>query len=224
MLNPGMDVDEANNNLNCDICKRSMKNAEDVMAYHKWCENYGHIDKFRFDNFDVKQAFFLHKWPNTDITFPANLCATPKSNKQILLDAKEVVLTQKLQLELIPYASSSFSRFDKNKIGLVFPFVETLFDEIFSHERNYVIFCSRLFVTIFEEYEHKHKGTIKILDDTCPEQIAGSNIKGSCTLVSITYNNKTIKALIANTFPNQALSNAYSLMEKYGAFCYKHYK
>ena len=44
MLNPGIDVNEANKNLKCDICKRSMKNAIDIAAYHKWCANYGHID------------------------------------------------------------------------------------------------------------------------------------------------------------------------------------
>ena len=223
MLNPGMDVDEANNNLKCDICKRSMKNAGDVTAYHKWCENYGHIDKYRFDNFDVKQAFFLHKWPDTGITLPASLCANPKSDKQTLLDAKEAVLTQKLQLELIPYASNSFSNFDKSKIHLLFPFVETLFDEIFSLERNYVIFCSKLFNTIFSEFEKQHKETIKPIGNPSVLSFAGSKLKGSCNKVSITYNNKTIKALIANTFPHQALPNAYKLMEEYGEFCYKNY-
>lgn len=58
MLNPGMDVDEANNSLNCDILKRSMKDAGDIAAYHKWSINYGHEDKLRQDNFDLKQAFF----------------------------------------------------------------------------------------------------------------------------------------------------------------------
>jgi len=223
MLNPGMDVDKANENLKCDICKRSMKNAGDIAAFHKWCENYGHIDRCRLDNFDLKQAFFLHKWPKTDITFPANLCTNSKSNKQILLDAKEAVLTQKLQLELIPYASSSFSRFDKNKIDLVFPFVDTLFDEIFSHDRNYVIFCSRKFEHVLKKYDKKHKGTI-CFKGTYSQQIKSSKITGSCTKIQIHYNNKSLDAMIANTFPHQALPNAYDLMEEYGTFCYKHYK
>lgn len=41
MLNPGMDVDKANGNLKCDICKHSMKNAADIENYHKWCAEYG---------------------------------------------------------------------------------------------------------------------------------------------------------------------------------------
>jgi hypothetical protein len=116
MLNPGMDVDKANNNLNCEICKRSMKNAGDIDNYHKWSINYGLEDKSRQDNFDLKQAFFLKQWVDTGISLPANLCSNSKSDKQTLLDAKEIVLTQKLQLDLIPYASSSFGKFAKDKI------------------------------------------------------------------------------------------------------------
>jgi len=221
MLNPGCDVDEANDNLTCDICKRSMKNAADIDKYHKWCVEYGHIDRNRKDNFDLKQAFFLHQWKDTGISLPKNLSANPK-NDQTLLDAKEAVLTQKLQLELIPYASSSFSFFDKSKIHLVFPFVETMLNEIFSHERNYVIFCSRIFERVLKEYEKKHAGAI-VFKGTCSQQLEGSKITGSCTKIQINYNNKSLDAIIANTFPHQALPNAYDLMEKYGAFCYKKY-
>lgn len=223
MLNPGMDVDKANGNLKCDICKHSMKNAADIENYHKWCAEYGLIDRGRQDNFDLKQAFFLHNWKDTGISLPENLSANPKSDEQTLLDAKEAVLTQKLQLELIPYASSSFSRFNMEKIELVFPFVDTLFDEIFSHDRNYVIFCSRKFEHVLKEYDKKHKGTI-CFKGTYSQQIAGSKINGSCSKICIHYNNKSLNAIIANTFPNQALPNAYDKMEDYGAFCYSVYK
>ena len=224
MLNPGMDVEDANDNLKCDICKRSMKNAGDIVAYHKWSINYGHEDKSRQDNFDLKQAFFLHKWKGTGISLPTNLIANPKSDKQTLLDAKEIVLTQKLQLDLIPYASSSFGKFAKDKISLVFPFVETVFDEIFSHDRKYVIFCSRKFERVFKEYnkDQTYPGTIDFLG-TYSQKIAGSKINGSCSKICIHYNNMSIDAIIANTFPNQALPNAYDKMEEYGAFCYSVY-
>lgn len=223
MLNPGVDVREANDNLKCDICKRSMKNAADIEKYNKWCVEYGHIDRNRQDNFDLKQAFFLHHWENTGISLPKSLCADPKSDEQTLLDAKEAVLTQKLQLELIPYASGSFSSLNKEKINLVFPFVETLLDEIFSYDRRYVIFCSRLFERVLKEYEKKHTGTI-CFKGTYSQQIANSAINGSCTKICIHYNNKSLDAIIANTFPNQALPNAYDKMENYGEFCYNVYK
>jgi hypothetical protein len=220
MLNPGMSVCDANCRLLFDLKQRSMINAADVVNYHKWCENYGHIDKSRLDNFDVKQAFFLHKWLDTDINFPENLCANPKSDKQTLLEAKEAVLTRKLQLELIPYASSSFRKFDRNKVHLVFPFLETILDEIFSQERKYVIFCSRLFDRVFEEYEKIHSGTI-VFWETFSKEIPGSKITGTCIAIKIHHREKTIKAIIANTFPHQALPNAYKLMESYGDYCYE---
>lgn len=222
MLNPGMDVDEANDNLMCDICKRSMKNAADIENYHKWCIEYGHIDRNRLDNFDLKQAFFLHKWKDTGISLPENLCASPKSGKQTLLDAKEAVLTQKLQMDLIPYASSSFSTLNNNLLSQTIPFVETLFDEIFSQDRNYVVFCSKKFEAVFKEYNKVHQGAIGFVA-TESQIIPGSKINGSCSIVLIHHQNKTVKALIANTFPNQALPNAYHLMEKYGDFCYQQY-
>ena len=222
MLNPGMDVDEANDNLMCDICKRSMKNAADIENYHQWCVEYGHIDRSRLDNFDLKQAFFLHNWKDTGISLPENLCASPKSGKQTLLDAKEAVLTQKLQMDLIPYASSSFSTLNNNLLSLTIPFVETLFDEIFSQDRNYVVFCSKKFEAVFKEYNKVHQGAIDFVA-TESQIIPGSKINGSCSIVLIHHQNKTVKALIANTFPNQALPNAYHLMEKYGDFCYQQY-
>lgn len=222
MLNPGMDVEEANDNLKCDICKRSMKNAADIENYHQWCVEYGHIDRSRLDNFDLKQAFFLHNWKDTGISLPENLCASPKSGKQTLLDAKEAVLTQKLQMDLIPYASSSFSTLNNNLLSLTIPFVETLFDEIFSQNRNYVVFCSKKFEAVFKEYNKVHQGAIDFVA-TESQIIPGSNINGSCSIVLIHHQNKTVKALIANTFPNQALPNAYHLMEKYGDFCYQQY-
>ena len=222
MLNPGMDVDEANDNLMCDICKRSMKNAADIENYHQWCVEYGHIDRSRLDNFDLKQAFFLHNWKDTGISLPENLCASPKSGKQTLLDAKEAVLTQKLQMDLIPYASSSFSTLNNNLLSLTIPFVETLFDEIFSQDRNYVVFCSKKFEAVFKEYNKVHQGAIDFVA-TESQIIPGSKINGSCSIVLIHHQNKTVKALIANTFPNQALPNAYHLMEKYGDFCNQQY-
>ena len=222
MLNPGMDVDKANDNLKCDICKRSMKNAADIENYHKWCVEYGHIDRSRLDNFDLKQAFFLHKWKDTGISLPNNLCVNSKNDKDTLLNAKEAVLTQKLQIDLIPYASSSFSAFNKKMLSLTVPFVETLFDEIFSQDRNYVVFCSKKFEAVFKEYNKVHQGAIDFVA-TESQIIPGSKINGSCSIVLIHHQNKTVKALIANTFPNQALPNAYHLMEKYGDFCYQQY-
>ena len=220
MLNPGEDVKKANANLMADMQKRSMKNAGDIVNYHKSSVNYGHRDKGRQDNFDLKQAFFLKKWIDTGISIPVSL--DEKSEKQTKLDAKEIVLTQKLAMDLIPYASSSFSDFTKGMVSLVIPFVETLFEEIFSRDNRYVIFCSKKFKTVFEEYNKKHPGSIKFIREE-QKLIPESNITGTCSIISITYKGKSIRAIIANTFPSQSLPNAFKKMEKYGEFCYNEY-
>jgi hypothetical protein len=220
MLNPGEDVGRANSNLMSDIQKRSMKNAGDIANYHKWCINYGHIVKGIQDNFDLKQAFFLNKWIGTGISLPVGL--DENSDKQTKLDAKEIVLTQKLSMDLIPYASSSFSDVTKGKVSLVIPFVETLFEEIFSRDDRYVIFCAGKFEMVFKEYNKVHPGAIKFLRKE-RKLIPDSKISGSCSIISITYKGKTIRALIANTFSSKALPNAFKKMEQYGEFCYNEY-
>ena len=39
--------------------------------------------------------------------------------------------------------------------------------------------------------------------------------------IMINFNGKTINGIIAHSFPNQALPNAYDKMAKYGQFCYE---
>lgn len=223
MLNPGVDVDVANNNLKCDICKRSMKDAGDIENYHKWSVNYGHEDKERKDNFDLKQAFFLNKWIGTEIALPKGLSVD--SDRQTKQDAKEIVLTQKLQMDLIPYASSRFSAFNKSKLELIVPFVETLFDEIFSREDRYVIFCARLFEDVFNKYNEVHPDSVEMINiQNKWIPFRGKSAPGHCIGLKINHNSKKMKALIANTFPRQDLPGAYDLMESYGEFCYNEYQ
>ena len=221
MLNPGEDVNKANNNLKCELNRRSMKNAADITMYNDWSVNYGHYDKNRHDNFDLKQAFFLREWKNTGISLPQGLCA--QSTKQMLLSAKESVLVQKLQLELIPYASSSFSNFVKGKISSVLPFVETLLDEIFSQEREYIIFCSRKFegvFRVFNEHNKQQNRNINVKSTYHNTQLLGLSKKVSCCILDINYYGQNKKAVIANTFPRQDITNAYEAMAAYGEFCY----
>ena len=223
MLNPGCDVETANHGLMEDMKRRSMNNALDIKQYHEWCINYGHHDKDRQDNFDLKQAFFIRRWKDSGISLPKNLC--PESDEQTKLDAKEIVLTQKLSLELIPYASRTFSAFNPQMIHLLVPYVEALFDEIFSQERKYIIFCSRKFESVFSEYNKQYPSTIQFDRlNVSMGNIGDSDISGTCSVITIHYkNNKPLRAIIANTFPNQALPNAFALMELYGEFCYNEY-
>ena len=223
MLNPGCGVKKANQKLKEDIEKRSMENAGDIENYHRGSKNYSHKDKVkeRQDPFDRKQAFFLHRWENTGITLPD--CFGPECDDETMLRAKEAVLTQKLQLELIPYASRTITKFNHQKIHLLVPYVETLFDEIFSNKRKYVIFCSRRFEDVFKAYNKKHLGTVSFDRSVSFGKLDDSQKSGTCSIITINYKNKSLKAIIANTFADQSLTNAYRLMEMYGELCYKEY-
>ena len=207
MLNPGHDATDANQSLSHELKKRSINNIIDFENYHRSCINYGHDDRHRKDNFDLKQACFLHRWTGTGINLPR---FSYNSELQPLLDAKEIVLTQTLGLELIPYASRSFSKFNLQKIHLLVPFVESLFDEIFSHERDYVIFCSRKYHAVFDAYNKAHPDAVKFdKKNVSMGKIGDSKISASCSLITINFKNKSLKAIIANTFPHQGLPNAY---------------
>lgn len=237
MLNPGEDVVKANANLKRDLCKRGMKNLLDIDAYNEFNAHYGTWDYERQDAFDLKQAFFLRDWPkDTGIGLPQGLCAN--SNPVDKLVAKERVLDDKQQLELIPYASRKFDKFNSGMINRVFPYIDLLLEEIFSADRKYVIFCSAIFEEVFKAYSHTN-GNITFVDGLKlgPQgkpirrkvEISYTNKKGVhkqtscyCTVIELAYKDKKpIRAIIANTFPRQDITNAYEVMAAYGRFCYE---
>lgn len=255
MLNPGNGVENANMELLYELKKRNMSKmlkklscgnacpqvgltnndlTSDIKHYNDFNVNYGDWDRWRMDNFDLKQAFFLRHWKNCGVGLDENnltYIIEKQSSKNAeekaevhkrQLEEKRKVLMEKRQLELVPYASRSFSSINNKKISKIFPYVETLFHEIFSYDREFVIFCSRKFKEVFQAYSgnNNYPGTIDFIDYEEKDNFKGSKLTVSCSVIQINYNNKSIKAIIANTFPNQALPNAYGLMAAYGKFCY----
>lgn len=159
--------------------------------------------------------------------------------QKLKLEEKRKVLMNKQQLELVPYSSRSFRSFagkgeeKKQRIKKLCPYVETLLHEIFSQPREYVIFCSGLFNEVFKVYckESEKKYGVE-LGEECKYLIIGEKLdkktgkkkifSTSCTPITI-FNleeKSSIKAIIANTFPSQALPNAYEKMAEYGKFCH----
>lgn len=246
MLNPGEDVAKANANLKRDLCKRGMKNLLDIDAYNEFNAHYGDWDYNRHDNFDLKQAFFLRDWVNSGVGLSQdNLNYIIKNNKtekkevkeevqKLKLEEKRKVLMNKQQLELIPYASRSFSSFaekgkiKEQRIKKLCPYVETLLHEIFSQpRREYVIFCSGLFNEVFKVYNKENAKKYRVeFGKECkyPDEKTGKEkeFSASCTPITIfnLEDKSSIKAIIANTFPSQALPNAYKKMAEYGKFCH----
>ena len=146
--------------------------------------------------------------------------------------AKRNVLTEKLSLDLIPYASRKFEGVNSKQMELLFPYLETLFHEIFRTKRKYVIFCSAFYDNLFKRYnkyskrENRKREIKTIVDKPLDDDTVFDQKKAYCTPIKIRQkdNGELQNAIIAHTFPNQSLPNAYERMEKYGRFCFKVWK
>ena len=254
MLNPGQDVVLANNPMiTFERIERGKKIGkginlnslnEFISSYMEDSINYGEIDKDRADNFDLKQAAFLKHWDGCGVDFGGFLdddykkLGTSKEDvakKDIInKEAKRNVLMQKLSMDLIPYASRKFDGIDPDQIHLLFPYLETLFHEIFIKERKYVIFCSAFYDNLFKQYNKwkERKWEIEDVDNkkstnTVFDQKNGKKERlAYCTPIIIHQkdNGRKQPAIIAHTFPNQSLPNAYEKMEEYGRFCFDEWK
>jgi hypothetical protein len=244
MLNPGVDSTSHDNPF---VTEETLKK-QGIMtgtiddffnSYKDGSKNYGDIDKDRIDNFDIKQAAFLKAWDESESgvvipkDFPDKIKDLPQKAKESLLKrVKQNVLMQKLQLDLIPYASREFKKVEKEKMHFLFPYIDSLFGEIFSCERKYVMFCSDFFDTLFRMYsdDKEYTGSIEFGDKKDMVLFQKDNKKDRkayCTPIKITYNKgkamTSIHAVIAHTFPNKALPNAYDKMKEYGEFCFNCY-
>lgn len=252
MLNPGQDVALANNPMiTFERIERGKKigmgininSREDfISTYKEDSKYYGDIDEDRPDNFDLKQAAFLKSWDNwnkNNVDFAGFLDddykklgkseEDVKEKEKINKKAKRNVLMEKLSLDLIPYASRKFEGINSEQMHLLFPYLETLFHEIFRKERKYVIFCSAFYNKLFKQYNkwENNKWEIKEhVDEPIPSDEVFENKSAFCTPITIRQidNGKQQNAIIAHTFPNQSLPNAYERMEEYGRFCFDEWK
>ena len=228
-LNPGKDAQKADNEWSEE--KKSFNDystdafVEYLMDQHA---NFGLYDKdkenpgkLRYDEFDVKQAALLTPWKNSGI----GLLENPDwSDRDACIDAKTKVICNKYQLELVPYASSKFA-INPKEIHLFRPHVDVLLDEIFSRPREYVVFASAIFERIFKDYNKAFPGTFDLSKPVVYGDVLkeGGSLRGKCKVITMNYQGKTQKAMIAHTFPSQALCRAFALMQKYGKFCYLEY-
>ena len=192
-----------------------------IENYHNAQRNYA-LKTENADSFDVKQAAFLTPWEDNGIDLPQNPNWDDKETRNI---AAEKVISNKLQLELVPYASAKFD-FSSRNVNLLFPYVDMILDEIFAQERKYIIFASSKFEYIFKHYNKVNPETFDLSNRTKQSDAPlkdGGSLHGQCKVIFINYNGETRPALIAHTFPSQALGRAYELMQKYGEFCYNEY-
>lgn len=227
--------------LCCGVNSGSANLGKDIANYHYFNAHYGDWDCSRQDAFDLKQAFFLRDWPKdsevgvdeNNLNYIIDNKEKAKKDKAIeeevqkrKLEEKRNVLMNKQQLELIPYASRKFDKFNSNMIDKVFPYVDLLLEEIFSVDRKYVIFCSAIFEEVFKaynEYNKQNNRNINVNNAYHETWLPGLSKKVSCCILNINYYGQNKKAVIANTFPRQDITNAYDKMAAYGKFCYECY-
>ena len=119
-----------------------------------------------------------------------------------------------MQLELIPFGSSKFET-TLIKGDPLKAYIETLLDTIISEEREYVIFCGKVFETLLKDYIVSKKDYVFKLPKT-----DGSTAKNNSSFsrIIINFNGKKISAGIAQSFAQQGLN-----MSEYGKKCYELY-
>lgn len=225
MLNPGSQFNESYSFSEKE--KSNYKNTVDfVSKYLEKHINIGKIDFNRLDNFDLKQAAFLLPFQNSGISIPD--FTKDLTNRDLKLKAKEAVLMNKLQLELIPYHSAKFEEILQNEraanknIALFLPHINRLLNVIASEERKYVIFGAKQFYYLFKAFQEKSPESIKFKENKS-FKIDGLKNKVTATMIEISQNNKKIKGLIAHSFPRRDLPNAYEKMKKYGELCFNEF-
>lgn len=217
MLNPGKDVKSADDSrtIKSEIDKLQIDTTNGknsfISSYINGKSNFGKLSNG--GPFDVKQARFLKPWEESGIYFPDNFPQDYKTYKE----AKRVVLLDKLQLELVPYCSKEFVTNPKY-LKLLLPFLETLFHEIFSKSRTYVIFCGNDFEKLFDMYNEVHPKCIELeVEKAKPIIVPSRKIDAHCKVFKI-YNHKV---LVANTFAYRYLNG--NSMSEYGKFCFDVY-
>lgn len=227
-LNPGEDVKKAEAFAKLFLANNRSHGVSSFIKQHIYAAtNAGYIIGNKLDHFDVKTAAFLSEWPSSGILFPNSPVNFSNVVDQIIANTN--CLNQKLQLELLPYPSSNFNAVPINSSNAVvlFPFLETILDEIFRKERKYVIFASRKFEILFKLYNGNGNYSIQF-GTKCSKHLNKNNgttaRKVNCLPITIsTTGKKPQKAMIACSFPNHAYSRAYDLMRQYGKFCYINY-
>ena len=111
----------------------------------------------------------------------------------------EVVCDNKLQIELIPFGSPNFNY---NVVGIenIKPYMQRILNLIFSNDREYVIFCGKVFYNLLKPYSAGSKSYSFKLNKN-----DGGLTKNDFELTNIQlqYENKSMNAIIAPQFAKQ---------------------
>lgn len=180
------------------------QNFKDYLNYYqKFGENhYGKSLKNRRKSiFDTKQIHFIR---------PFDLLDLSADDKFVNLQR---VIDDKLQLELVPFGSSSFKT-DLMTHDALQPYVELLLDTITKADRDYIIFCGKVFERLLKSHTVKKEDYAFKLVKT-DGSLSKNNARFSRLVLN--YKGHEFKAGIAPSFAQQGLTGA--VMEDYGKKC-----
>ena len=214
-LNPGKNVKMSDEDFKKETADYDRTNAASfIKSYINEKTNFGNIYAKKRDNFDEKQAAFLKPFEDSGIDIPASF--PEEKTEAICLQAKENVLMQKCQLELLPYCSQRFY-VSRQKANALIPYVETLLDEIFRVKRKYVIFGGAIFADLFKKMQSENIKVEFLKED----EIKPVKNPLKAHLVKITKDGKSVNAVIVRSFARQDIGRAYDIMAQYGKLCFE---
>lgn len=176
--------------------------------YKKYFSEFGNRqyikDKEYTSFFDKKQLLFLKSFSEL-FGF--------KEGEENLRENLAASIDKKLQLELVPFGSPDFSTNRILKNCDLSKTTERLLKFIASSERKYVIFCSRAFEKLLNEYnfiENQESEKFKLVKNDGTE----TKQKFEVIKIVLNVNGKKLNAVIAPQFALQSLSG--NLRTQYG--------
>jgi hypothetical protein len=187
---------------------RQYRDFEDWIDHHRRFGHYhwGNDPSYR-SRFDMKQVRFLRPFGVIDFLPPGDR-RNDRRNAELAVD-------QKLQLELIPYASNSFPT---NRLtgALLQPYFDLLLGVVTARPRDYVIFCGVVFEHLLRSSGrlvefHEHRFRLPTTKGTSRNEYCFAN-------VVIDAGGSPIKAAVARSFAIQGLP-----MDAYGHMCSRLY-
>lgn len=158
--------------------------------------------------FDHKQVRFLKPFHVIDF-HPDSEPGSQRANAALACD-------EKLQLELVPYASPGFAANDFS-VELLQPHFERVLEVILAYPRDYVIFCGVVFDAILNTSDlltsrHDHRFHL-------PTKAGVSQMVSRFSTLELAVRGSTIRAGVAQSFAKQGIP-----MPAYGAKCHALYK
>ena len=171
-------------------------------GYHHW-----EMDPSYRSAFDHKQVRFLRPFGSIEF-YPETESGHERANAALAID-------RKLQLELIPYASTGFAARDFSA-DLLQPHFERVLGVIAAFPRDYIIFCGAVFNELLklsgrETFRSDHHFPLATKKGTSKGEYQFSNI-------AFSYEGATLRAGVARSFAIQGIP-----MSAYGAKCHEFY-